>query len=104
MGIVIHSKELESAEGSIEEDEKAKVRIEGTVALLVEDNWAHQVVIEKRLRKIGCEVLTALTGRDALAVLQKPDTRVDIVFMDIQMPLLVKTPTPPHIGILLTGS
>ncbi|KAI5785262.1 hypothetical protein FPQ18DRAFT_394847 [Pyronema domesticum] len=88
MGIVIHSKELESAEGSIEEDEKAKVRIEGTVALLVEDNWAHQVVIEKRLRKIGCEVLTALTGRDALAVLQKPDTRVDIVFMDIQMPLL----------------
>ncbi|KAI5817187.1 hypothetical protein BZA77DRAFT_367265 [Pyronema omphalodes] len=87
MGIVIHNKELEGTENSIE-DEKAKVRIEGTVALLVEDNWAHQVVIEKRLRKIGCEVLTAVTGRDALAVLQRPDTRVDIVFMDIQMPLL----------------
>ncbi|KAA8908817.1 hypothetical protein FN846DRAFT_918415 [Sphaerosporella brunnea] len=84
LGIVIHSKDLESRVPK----ETAKVHIEGTVVLLVEDNWAHSVVMEKRLQVIGCEVLKALNGRDAIKVLKTCDKMVDVIFMDIQMPLL----------------
>ncbi|KAF8248261.1 hypothetical protein K440DRAFT_642724 [Wilcoxina mikolae CBS 423.85] len=79
MGIVIHSKELENGQSEKEEDEDGgdtdpKVQIQGTVVMLVEDNWAHQVVMSRRLQQIGCKVLTAVSGRDALGVLKKEDT------------------------------
>lgn len=88
LGIVIHSKDLEDEENKMA-SEFAKIHIEGTVVLLVEDNWAHQVVMGKRLESMGCEVVKALNGRDAISILKKKDTHVDLIFMDIQMPLLV---------------
>jgi CheY-like chemotaxis protein len=86
MGIVIHSQDLEPG---VPKAEPARVRIEGTVVLLVEDNWAHQVVMEKRLQTIGCEVVKALNGRDAIKILGTSEKAIDMIFMDIQMPLLV---------------
>jgi CheY-like chemotaxis protein len=91
MGIVIHSEDLLSSQNAVSED-SARMRIEGTVVLLVEDNWAHSIVMEKRLQDIGCEVVKALNGRDAIKILKNQETMVDIVFMDIQMPLLVCSP------------
>jgi response regulator RpfG family c-di-GMP phosphodiesterase len=92
MGIVVHSNEIEDGPTGEEGrgNEWAKDHMKGTVALLVEDNWAHQVVMERRLQQVGCTVLTAVSGRDALRVLKKEEAVVDIIFIDLQMPLLVR--------------
>jgi PleD family two-component response regulator len=97
MGIVIHSKELEDEQEEEPSGDQAKVQIDGTVILLVEDNWAHQLVMEKRLQKMGCEVINAVNGRDALNILKKGEAMIDIVFMDIQMPLLVGICSPLNV-------
>jgi len=101
LGIVLHSKDLEEGKGQVASG-LAKVHIEGTVVLLVEDNWAHQMVMARRLQLMGCEVVTALNGRDAIHILKKKDTHVDLIFMDIQMPLLVSQTIPCSILFLNT--
>ncbi len=61
--------------------------------LLVEDNRLNQRVVTKMLEKMGCRVDVAENGRDALAQLNlaAPSEErpwYDIIFMDIQMPVL----------------
>ena len=48
--------------------------------------------MKKRFEMIGCSVVTAVNGRDALGILKKGESAVDIIFMDMQMPLLVCNP------------
>lgn len=86
LGLVLHPRELKD-QGR--EESQAKVHIDGMVVLLVEDNWGQQMVMKKRLETIGCSVVTAVNGRDALGILKKGESTVDIIFMDMQMPLLV---------------
>jgi len=64
-----------------------------STVLLVEDNRLNQRVITKMLEKVGCRVDVAENGREALAQLNlaaslEEQPRYDIVFMDIQMPVL----------------
>jgi CheY-like chemotaxis protein len=54
--------------------------------LLVEDNATNRRVAELFLERAGCEVVLAADGREALAVLAK--RRVDLVLMDVQMPVM----------------
>jgi signal transduction histidine kinase/ActR/RegA family two-component response regulator len=61
--------------------------------LLVEDNKLNQRVVVKMLEKLGCRVDVAEDGREALSQLklmlpidERP--RYDIIFMDIQMPVM----------------
>ena len=89
MGIAIHFKDL-APEGAEEKESKTTARA-GACVLIVEDNWNHLMVTERRLQRIGCEVLSAVSGRDALTVLKKRGKEVDLILMDIQMPLLVST-------------
>ena len=56
----------------------------GTRVLLVEDNAQVRVFAEDLLRDLGCEVVSAATGEEALASLS--DAGVDIVLSDIVMP------------------
>jgi signal transduction histidine kinase/CheY-like chemotaxis protein len=61
--------------------------------LLVEDNKLNQRVLVKMLEKMGCRVDVADNGRDALSRMKltlpsEERPRYDIVFMDIQMPVL----------------
>ncbi|WP_271407850.1 response regulator [Pseudomonas sp. Q1-7] len=54
--------------------------------LLVEDNAVNQLVAKGMLAKLGCEVLLAADGAEALSHLEH--TTVDLVLMDCNMPVM----------------
>jgi len=54
--------------------------------LVVDDNPINLKVASRNLEKLGCAIQTATNGEEALAVLAEHD--VDLVFMDIQMPVM----------------
>ncbi|MCO6056852.1 response regulator [Pseudomonas sp. MOB-449] len=54
--------------------------------LLVEDNAVNQLVAKGMLAKLGCEVLLAGHGAEALSRLEQ--TAVDLVLMDCNMPVM----------------
>ncbi|MET1081257.1 MAG: ATP-binding protein [Pseudomonas sp.] len=54
--------------------------------LLVEDNPVNQLVAKGMLSKLGCEVLVAAHGAEALSSLEQ--TSVDLVLMDCNMPVM----------------
>ncbi|RPB09080.1 hypothetical protein P167DRAFT_322540 [Morchella conica CCBAS932] len=88
MGVVLRIGDLHSA---IRHDywKKQKVSIKGTNVLIVEDNWSHQVVTAKRMEKMGCNVQVAINGQNAISRMKKGELKaLDIIFMDLQMPLL----------------
>ena len=58
----------------------------GRTVLLVEDNATNRRVAELFLERAGCEVVLAADGGEALAALK--DRRVDLVLMDVQMPVM----------------
>jgi PAS domain S-box-containing protein len=55
--------------------------------LMVEDNRTNRIVIKKLLEKLGLEVLDAENGADGVALIQG-GAAVDLVLMDMQMPVL----------------
>jgi len=54
--------------------------------LLVEDDRVNQMIAVKMLKKLNCEVIVANNGQEAIDQLSK--TTFNIVFMDIQMPIM----------------
>ena len=54
--------------------------------LVVEDNIVNQDIAKNLLEKVGCKVSLAGNGQDAVNALRQSD--FDLVFMDIQMPVL----------------
>ena len=59
---------------------------EGLKAMVIDDSKTIRRTAETLLKKVGCEVVTAVDGFDALAKIA--DTRPDIIFVDIMMPRL----------------
>lgn len=58
----------------------------GTHVLVVEDNKNNQIVIQQFLEQQGCLVVMASNGQEAI---EKVKTQtIDLIFMDIQMPIL----------------
>ncbi|MDP2227565.1 MAG: ATP-binding protein [Moraxellaceae bacterium] len=53
---------------------------------VVEDNPANQLVAEGMLRQMGCEVVVLPDGEAALEMLALEEDRVDLLFMDCQLP------------------
>jgi two-component system, sensor histidine kinase and response regulator len=58
----------------------------GRTVLLVEDNATNRRVAELFLERAGCDVLQAVDGAEALAHLK--GRSVDLVLMDVQMPVM----------------
>jgi PAS domain S-box-containing protein len=56
----------------------------GTKVLLVEDNLFNQAVAAEVLKKIGCDVVVAASGREAVDLFDRQP--FDIILMDLQMP------------------
>ncbi|MCY7360122.1 MAG: response regulator, partial [Rudanella sp.] len=54
--------------------------------LLVDDNATNRKVASEILRKSGCIVTTASSGREAIACVGGKQEEFDVIFMDIQMP------------------
>lgn len=59
---------------------------EGLKAMVIDDSKTIRRTAETLLKKVGCDVVTATDGFDALAKIA--DHRPDIIFVDIMMPRL----------------
>jgi len=59
---------------------------EGLKAMVIDDSKTIRRTAETLLKKVGCEVVTATDGFDALAKIA--DHKPDIIFVDIMMPRL----------------
>ena len=57
-------------------------------ALVVEDNPINQKMIQHTLKNIGITTECANNGREGLSMYMKNSDKYDIVFMDIQMPVM----------------
>ncbi len=60
--------------------------ISGLKILVIDDSKTIRRTAESLLKKAGCEVLTAIDGFEALAIIA--DSRPDVIFVDIMMPRL----------------
>jgi twitching motility two-component system response regulator PilG len=58
----------------------------GLKAMVIDDSKTIRRTAETLLKKVGCNVVTALDGFDALAKIA--DEKPDIIFIDIMMPRL----------------
>jgi twitching motility two-component system response regulator PilG len=59
---------------------------EGIKVMVIDDSKTIRRTAESLLKKVGCEVITAIDGFDALAKIA--DTKPSIIFVDIMMPRL----------------
>lgn len=59
---------------------------QGLKAMVIDDSKTIRRTAETLLKKVGCEVVTAVDGFDALAKIA--DHKPDIIFVDIMMPRL----------------
>jgi|GEM_PF-2794401 len=62
------------------------LKFPGVRTLVAEDNPVNQLLIRKILEDMGCEVQTVGNGKEAISALEREG--FDIVFMDIQMPVM----------------
>jgi PAS domain S-box-containing protein len=63
-----------------------KSNLSGRRILLVEDDRVSSISARRQMEKVGCEVLSAWNGKQALHLLREND--VDLVLMDVQMPIM----------------
>lgn len=61
-------------------------RLDGLKVMVVDDSKTIRRTAETLLKKEGCEVITAVDGFEALAMIA--DHRPEVVFIDIMMPRL----------------
>jgi CheY-like chemotaxis protein len=55
--------------------------------LLVEDMDYNRILLKKILKKLGCEVIEAINGQQAVE-LWRSDDRIDLIIMDMNMPIM----------------
>ncbi|MBN2167377.1 MAG: PAS domain S-box protein [Marinilabiliaceae bacterium] len=70
------------------DDESFKEKIKDKIVLLVEDNLINQKIAEKMLNRIGLKTKIANNGSEAVDMIIKNKEQFDLIFMDIQMPVL----------------
>jgi CheY-like chemotaxis protein len=76
----------EVKEAVAEPPPESRLRFEGKRVLLVDDNRVNVLVSAYALRKLGCDVVEAEDGQQALEALESD--RFDLVLMDVRMPVL----------------
>lgn len=67
-------------------DQGANADIAGVKVMVVDDSKTIRRTAESLLKKAGCNVVTAVDGFEALALIA--DTQPDVIFVDIMMPRL----------------
>ncbi|MDA3882467.1 MAG: response regulator [Bacteroidales bacterium] len=79
-------KPLKKSDSLPKEKKDMTSRIENLRVLLVEDNLMNQNMVAMILKKRVHEVMVANNGKEALQILSS--SKVDVILMDIQMPIL----------------
>jgi len=72
--------------GALRRQYAERASISGLRILLVEDDEVNHLAMTSMLGKMGCAVLSASNGQEAVDLLRREE--VDLVFMDIQMPVM----------------
>lgn len=67
---------------------EVQMRFKGLKALVAEDNVINQKLIKRSLENIGIDISIAENGEVACQSYQKKHTDYDVIFMDIQMPVM----------------
>lgn len=79
----------DSAESELSETKTRNESVEGLKVLLAEDNTLNQQIASEMLKYLGVQVELAENGLQAVnAILNHPPFYYDMVFMDIQMPVM----------------
>lgn len=74
------------ASAEVDETKTSQTNLQGLRVLLVEDNPVNQKIAVKLLEKRGCLVKAVENGQEAVEAVSKES--FDLVFMDVQMPVL----------------
>lgn len=90
---------------------REEVNLAGATILLVEDEGAVRRLVRKLLEMLGCSVIEATSGREALALWKEVSDEVTLVVSDVVMPEGVSgwdlakelNHRHPSLGILLTS-
>ncbi len=64
------------------------LQVDGMHFLVAEDNSVNQMVIRGILQKHGARVTIASNGQEALQTYQRDHAQIDVVLMDIEMPVM----------------
>ncbi len=56
--------------------------------MIVEDNRVNQLLLSNIFKKFGCEIEIARTGREACDIIKQNGPEIDLIFMDLQMPVM----------------
>lgn len=106
LGLVIRMGDLQQPGKSDQLDdhgdnmqENRRLNVDGKNILVLEDNWAHQVVTEKRLGMMGSKTRIAVKAENALTFLKNGEFAPDIIMMDLQMPMMVNYPVLRETGL-----
>ncbi|WMN61936.1 ATP-binding protein (plasmid) [Pseudoalteromonas xiamenensis] len=78
-------KHLQSDELSAQPNKVTFAPLKGLTALVAEDNTINQIVISKMLQNVGIDATLVANGQEAI---NKLTTQVDLVLLDIQMPVM----------------
>lgn len=73
---------------SPEDEEMILRKIKNKKVLLVEDNIINQKIAEKMLFRLGLKIEIANNGQEAIQMIENGGSEYDLVFMDVQMPVL----------------
>ncbi|MEM7699663.1 MAG: ATP-binding protein, partial [Verrucomicrobiota bacterium] len=92
-------------------ESRGKASLDGTTVLLVEDESSVRRLVRKLLEMLGCTVVEAASGREALDIWPKVSDNIGLVVSDIVMPEGVSGwelakelhELKPQMGILLTS-
>ncbi|GEM_PF-2979634 len=68
------------------ETPKIQIKFDDVHILIAEDNYVNQEVVRIHLEKAGCQVIVADNGKIAVDLVKEND--FDLIFMDIQMPIM----------------
>ena len=69
-----------------EESSEIDALLKTLCVLVAEDNIVNQQVVRGVLKKKGISVIIAANGREAVAAINNPETKIDVILMDLEMP------------------
>jgi signal transduction histidine kinase/DNA-binding response OmpR family regulator len=79
---------MDSLHCTEKEENIENTKFDGLSVLLVDDNHANRKMAVVILKKIGCDVMEAKDGESAVSLLEDANQEIDVVLMDVQMPIM----------------